>query len=151
MSEDVLPSGTNDIGMALQDHSFTVEGNLYMPGRALDDPIPQQFNDDGTPMTVADMLPLGYAGPLPTALPEFFGDFNLVNGMAWPKLDVAKGEYLFHYTNVSDSRFYVLQLSDPMVKVTLVGTDGGLLKDAKIISDGVDANDDGKTPEKLSL
>jgi spore coat protein A len=142
MSDGVLPSGSNEIGMALQDHSFTLEGKLYMPGRALDDPIPEQFNPDGTQMTVADMLPPGYTGPLPTALPEFFGDFNLVNGMAWPKLDVAKGEYLFHYTNVSDSRFYALQLSDPTVKVTLVGTDGGLLKDAKVISDGVDANAD---------
>ncbi len=106
-------------------------------GRALDDPIP------GTPDTVADMLPPDYSGPLPTALPEFFGDFNLVNGMAWPKLYVAQGEYLFHYANASDSRFYDLQLSDPHVKVTLVGADGGLLKDAKIISDGIDANNDG--------
>jgi spore coat protein A len=130
MFDGVLPSGGNEIGMALQDHSFTADGQLYVPGRALDDPIP------GTSDTVADMLPQDYAGPLPTALPEFFGDFNLVNGMAWPKLDVANGEYLLHYTNVSDSRFYDLQLSDPHVKVTLVGVDGGLLENAKIISDG---------------
>jgi spore coat protein A, manganese oxidase len=130
LTDQVLPSGANEIGMALQDHSFTADGKLYMPGRALDDPIP------GTADTVADMLPPDYTGPLPTALPEFFGDFNLVNGMAWPKLDVVKGEYLFHYTNVSDSRFYDLQMSDPNVKVTLVGVDGGLLKNAMIISDG---------------
>ena len=137
MSDGVLPSGGNEIGLALQDHAFTADGQLYVPGRALDDPIP------GTSDIVADMLPQDYAGPLPSALPEFFGDFNLVNGMAWPKLDVAKGEYLLHYTNVSDSRFYDLQLSDPNVKVTLVGADGGLLKNAIVISDGIDANNDG--------
>ena len=128
ISKGVLPSGSYEIGMALQDHSFTSEGALYMPGRALDDPIPQQTNPEGSQATVADMLPPDYTGPVPTALPEFFGDFNLVNGMAWPKLDVAKGEYLFHYTNVSDSRFCVLQMSDPHVKVTLVGTDGVCLR-----------------------
>jgi spore coat protein A len=138
LTDQVLPSGANEIGMALQDHSFTADGQLYVPGRALTDPIP------GTTDTVADIVPPGYAGPLPTALPEFFGDFNLVNGMTWPKLDVAKGEYLLHYTNVSDSRFYDLQMSDPNVKVTLVGVDGGLLKNAKIISNGLDANNDGK-------
>ena len=78
---------------------------------------------------------------------------SIVNGMAWPKLDVAKGEYLLHYANASDSRFYELQMSDPNVKVTLVGNDGGLLKNAKVISDGIDANNDGKpdTGENIIL
>ncbi|MBM3553537.1 MAG: hypothetical protein FJX45_17755 [Alphaproteobacteria bacterium] len=134
----ILPSGQYEVGMAIQDRAFTSDGQLYMPGASLDDPIP------GTEDTVGDVLPPDYNGPLPTALPEFFGDFNLVNGMAWPNLDVAKGEHLFHFLNGSDSRFYVLRFDDPHVKMTLVGTDGGLLRDAAVISDGVDAGRDGE-------
>lgn len=135
---EILPSGQYEVGLAIQDRTFTSDGQLYMPGASLDDPIP------GTEDTVGDMLPPDYNGPLPTALPEFFGDFNLVNGMAWPNLNVAKGEYLFHFLNGSDSRFYVLRFDDPRVKLTLAGTDGGLLRDAAVISDGVDTAGDGK-------
>jgi spore coat protein A len=72
----------------------------------------------------------------PTAIPEFFGDFILVNGMAWPKLEVDAGDYRFRMLDGSDSRFYVLQLDNPNVKVTLVGSDGGLLPNAVTVIDG---------------
>ena len=72
----------------------------------------------------------------PSIVPEFFGDTIVVNGMAWPKLDVAEGDYEFRLLNGSDSRFYVLEVSDPNVAVYLVGTDGGLLHQAITISDG---------------
>ena len=77
-------------------------------------------------------------------MPEFFGDTILVNGMAWPNLNVAAGDYEFRLLNGSDSRFYVLEVSDPHVAVYLVGTDGGLLPNAITISDGVDDGNDGK-------
>ena len=69
-------------------------------------------------------------------MPEFFGDFILVNGMAWPKFDADPGAYRFHLLNGSDSRFFVLQPDNPYVKVTLVGSDGGLLPQAITIMDG---------------
>lgn len=145
----VLPGGGYEVGLAIQDHAFTSDGKLYLPAK-LDDPLPQQF-DNGVQMTVADMIGPDAAAALQanpswngnSALPEFFGDVINVNGMAWPKLDVNKGEYLLHFANPSDSRFYVLNFSDPNVKVTLVGADGGLLKKAATISDGVDAGGDG--------
>jgi spore coat protein A len=56
--------------------------------------------------------------------------------MAWPNLNVAAGDYEFRLLNGSDSRFYVLKVSDPNVAVHLVGTDGGLLPHAVTISDG---------------
>ena len=56
--------------------------------------------------------------------------------MAWPNLTVSAGTYEFRLLNGSDSRFYVLRLDDPDVKVTLVGTDGGLLPHAVTIMDG---------------
>jgi spore coat protein A len=49
---------------------------------------------------------------------------------------VAAGDYEFRLLNGSDSRFYVLKVSDPNVAVQLVGTDGGLLPQAKTVIDG---------------
>ena len=94
---------------------------------------------DGSPMTVGDIVPQAFydanGEDAPSAVPEFFGDVILVNGMAWPKLDVAAGDYTFRLLNGSDSRFYVLKLDNPYVGVTLVGTDGGLLREARTIID----------------
>ncbi|QHO72484.1 spore coat protein A [Bradyrhizobium sp. CCBAU 051011] len=129
----VLPGGNYDLGMAIQDRAFTSDGQLYYPAYK-DDPLP------GTDMTVGDVVPQKFYDTFgedaPSAVPEFFGDTILVNGMAWPKLNVAAGDYEFRLLNGSDSRFYVLKVSDPDVAVHLVGTDGGLLPNAITISDG---------------
>jgi len=56
--------------------------------------------------------------------------------MAWPNLDVPAGDYEFRLLNGSDSRFYVLSVSNPDVAIYLVGKDGGLLPHELTISDG---------------
>ena len=137
--QGVLPSGSFDIGMAIQDRAFTSDGQLYYPAYQ-HDVLPGQFNEDGLPMTVGDVVPQAFyeanGDTAPSIVPEFFGDTILVNGMAWPNLTVSAGTYEFRLLNGSDSRFYVLRLDDPDVKVTLVGTDGGLLPHAVTIMDG---------------
>lgn len=128
----VLPGSAYEYGMAIQDRAFTADGQLYYPAFA-DDPLP------GTGETVRDVLPPDYealGGTYPSIVPEFFGDFILVNGMAWPTLEVAPADYRFRLLNGSDSRFYVLQLDDPSVSVTLIGSDGGLLPQAITMIDG---------------
>ena len=129
----VLPGGIYDLGMAIQDRAFTSDGQLYYPAFR-NDPIP------GTDETVGDMVPDAFydenGDDAASIVPEFFGDTILVNGMAWPNLDVAAGSYEFRLLNGSDSRFYVLTASDPDVAIYLVGTDGGLLSKAITISDG---------------
>lgn len=126
----VLPAAAFDTGLAIQDRSFTSEGHLYRPAFP-DDPIP------GAPgSTVRGELPDGYAGPFPSILPEFFGDFITVNVMAWPKMEVDPGDHRMRLVNGSDSRFYVLELDDPRVRMTLVGNEQGLLPRAIDISDG---------------
>jgi spore coat protein A, manganese oxidase len=129
----VLPSGDHDIGMAIQDRAFTKDGQLYYPAYKTD-PLP------GTHDHVKDAVPKEFykenGNDAPSIVPEFFGDTILVNGMAWPKLTVEAGDYEFRLLNGSDSRFYVLEVSDPYVAVHLVGTDGGLLHQAVTISDG---------------
>ena len=66
-----------------------------------------------------------------TWAPEFFGDTALVNGRAFPYLDVDQGIYRFRLYNGSNARFYRLALkvkSTGIIRPFLqIGTDGGLL------------------------
>jgi spore coat protein A len=104
-SRGKLPAAPYDLGLAIQDRMFTSNGELHYPSDA---------EEEGTDF------------PVPTILPEFFGDFILVNGMAWPVLDVEPREYRFRVLNGSDSRFYNLFLSSNQV-IQQIGTDNGLL------------------------
>jgi spore coat protein A len=82
-----LPTGPYEIEMAIQDKMFTASGALFYPS---------------TPDVVG--------APDPSHLPEFFGDVILVNGAAWPYLDVEPRQYRFRMLDGSDSRFYELRL-----------------------------------------
>jgi len=98
-----LPAGPYELGLAIQDRMFLDDGSLFIPS-----------------------MPEVEEGPEPSVLPEFFGDFILVNGKAWPYLDVEPRQYRFRLLNGSDSRFYHLYLSSghPFLQI---GTDQGLL------------------------
>ena len=98
-----LPAAPYDLGLAIQDRTFTSAGQLFYPS------APEAEDD-----------------PDPSALPEMFGDFILVNGMAWPILDVEPRQYRFRVLNGSDSRFYNLFLSSGQ-SFTQIGSDQGLL------------------------
>lgn len=104
-----LPAAPYDLGLAIQDRMFTSNGQLYYPS------VPEEEDDEDEE-----------GQPNPTILPEFFGDFILVNGMAWPVLDVEPRQYRFRVLNGSDSRFYNLFLSSNQV-IQQIGTDNGLL------------------------
>lgn len=107
---DNLPIGPYELGLAIQDRDFTADGQLYRPSMP---PLP--------------------GGPEPSILPEYFGSFILVNGMTWPVLDVEPRQYRLRFLNGSDSRFYDMWLSDPLLvggavpTMTQIGTDSGLL------------------------
>lgn len=97
-----LPSGNYEIPIVIQDRMFTSDGQLYYPSQ------PEEAGQ-----------------PNPSVLPEFFGDFILVNGKTWPVLDVEPRKYRFRFLNGSDSRFYVLYFSDSIPFIQ-IGSDGGL-------------------------
>jgi spore coat protein A len=99
-----LPAVPYDLGLAIQDRMFTASGQLYYPAS------PEEADD-----------------PDPSTLPEMFGDFVLVNGMAWPVLDVEPRQYRFRLLNGSDSRFYNLFLSTGQQFIQ-IGSDQGLLR-----------------------
>jgi spore coat protein A len=111
----VLPGGPYEIEVVIQDRMFTEDGQLFYPSE--DPEIEPGF----------DPLPEG-----PSAIAEFFGDFILVNGVAWPMLEVEPRKYRFRLLNGSDSRFYVLEFRDDQMNGTAqsfyqIGTDVGLL------------------------
>ncbi|MEG9326827.1 multicopper oxidase domain-containing protein [Salinimicrobium catena] len=105
-----LPSGDYEIPLVIQDRRFYENGELYYPYKVeeLEDPLEKPLNTDGV-----------------TVLPEMFGDFILVNGKAWPFLEVEPRKYRLRLLNGSDSRFYDLFL--PGITFYQIGSDGGLL------------------------
>jgi spore coat protein A len=58
---------------------------------------------------------------------SFFGDVMVVNGKAWPYLDVERRKYRFRVLNGSNSRSYRLQLGDGTASFYQIGSDGGFL------------------------
>lgn len=108
-SGDKFPAPPYELPLIIQDKMFNANGSLAYPPNA-------------TP-----------AAGTPTQgkwVPEFFGDVAVVNGIAWPNLDVEQGKYRFRVYNGSQSRFYKLSLVAPggtKVAYQQIGTDGGLL------------------------
>ena len=100
-----LPAAPYDLGLAIQDRMFTSDGQLYYPSMSEEEEGGQ---------------------PNPSILPEFFGNFILVNGKTWPVLDVEPRQYRFRVLNGSDSRFYNLFLSGNLA-IQQIGSDDGLL------------------------
>ncbi len=96
--------------IVIQDRMFTDDFQLYFPSN---------------PLTAAELFgPADY--PNPTIMAELFGDHILVNGQAWPVLDVEPRLYRLRFLNGCDTRFLNMQLGGGM-KFYVIGTDQGLL------------------------
>ena len=101
-----LPKYPYEVPLLIQDRQFLENGELFYPSVDPDNPM----------------------APNPTHLPEMFGDVVLVNGKAWPVLDVEPRKYRFRIVNGSDSRVYDMRLSNgaPFIQI---GCDLGLLNE----------------------
>ncbi len=99
----LLPSGEYEVPLAIQDRSFYTDGSLYYP------PVGN----------IPDVHPYWQ--------PTFLGNTILVNGQAWPNMDVKQGQYRLRILDGSNSRFYQLSFSNGM-SFTQIGSDGGFLK-----------------------
>lgn len=104
IKNNILPSGDYEKELVIQDKSFTVEGELFYPEEKNTTP-PGMPNRTGA-----------------------YGDFILVNGMAWPKLEVEPRKYRLRLLNGSDSRFYKLGFYDSQKKIYLIGSDQGFVE-----------------------
>lgn len=120
----VLPAEPYEVEIVIQDRMFNENGQLFFPAYPDEGPYEDFIDGEG-----AVLPPDKFPGGGPTALAEFFGDVILVNGKAWPKLDVEPRKYRFRFLNGSDSRFYVLKFANGVSYETfyVIGTDDGLL------------------------
>jgi spore coat protein A len=109
-----LPGVDEVIPIVIQDRMFDTNGQLFFPadsnGGELWTPDPEH----------------------PYWVPEFLGDTIVVNGKAWPYLEVEPRRYRFLFLNGSNARTYELFLGDPArgnsgLPFQVIGTDGGYL------------------------
>lgn len=101
--QTALPKGEYEVPLAIQDRTFLTDGSLYYPAKGL--------NPDVNP----------YWQPM------FLGNTIIVNGEAWPNMNVKQGQYRFRILDGSNNRFYTLSFSNG-IPFTQIGTDGGYLK-----------------------
>ncbi|MBI5532166.1 MAG: multicopper oxidase domain-containing protein [Deltaproteobacteria bacterium] len=116
------PAGTRyyEIPIAIQDRTFRQDGSFYYPGSRKD------FD--------------GYEGPYvpetnvhPIWNPEFFGNVMVVNGRAWPVLEVEPRLYRLRLLNGCDSRFLVLHFDNAGITFHQIGAEGGLISGAPAV------------------
>ena len=100
-----LPGPAEIVPIVLQDRMFDTNGQFYFPG-----------NDENGVFTPNPEHPYW--------VPEFVGDAIVVNGKAWPFLNVEPKRYRFLFLNGSNARTYDLVLPVPMY---VIGSDGGYL------------------------
>jgi spore coat protein A len=101
--EQLLPQGEYDMPLAIQDRSFYSDGSLYYPTEGVNPAVHPYWQD------------------------TFLGNTIIVNGEAWPNMNVNQGLYRFRILDGSNARFYQISLSNGMA-FTQIGTDGGYLK-----------------------
>jgi spore coat protein A, manganese oxidase len=107
IEQNRLPRGPYEAELVIQDRMFYPDGRLAYPD-------------------IPDSSPNWPGGP--SIQPEFFGQVILVNGKAWPHMDVEPRQYRLRLLNGSSSRFYRLSVNGKWpFPVTQIGTDGGFL------------------------
>jgi spore coat protein A len=109
INSNQLPSGSQEIELAIQDKMFYPDGSLAYPD-----------------------VQSGHGNkPFEQIEPEMFGKVICVNGKVWPYLNVERKQYRFRIVNASDSRFYHFTLPTGStagnLNFTIIGTDDGLL------------------------
>ena len=113
-----------EIPIAIQDRTFTAEGELFYPdSRAFFEGLdPSQLQIPFMP----DPACGGDSDVAPIWNPEFFGNSMVVNGNTWPSLNVKRRRYRFRLLNGCNSRFLILRMSNGL-PFWQIGNEGGFL------------------------
>lgn len=140
---DPVRNSIREIPVVIQDRSFNADGSLFYPSRRAFfeglDPAGLIIDFAGDEDDPTDIAPLWN--------PEAFFNVMVVNGVSWPKLDVAQALYRFRLLNGCNSRFLNLSafkvdpatgLIDPTRELPFyqIGTDQGTLPNVVKISTG---------------
>jgi spore coat protein A, manganese oxidase len=105
-----LPHGKYEMPLSIQDRNFHADGSLKLPSE--------------TPVQT---------GTSSSWLSQYYGDVILVNGLAWPNMNVDRGQYTFKILDGSDARWYDLSLSNGM-PFTVIAADGNYLRNPLTIT-----------------
>lgn len=115
IAQNKIPSGAQEIELAIQDKMFYPDGKLAYPD------VQSLVMDPAAPFR-----------PDANIEPEMFGKVICVNGKVWPYLNVERKQYRFRIVNASDSRFYHFTLptgtAAGSLNFTIIGSDGGMLE-----------------------
>jgi spore coat protein A len=113
-----------EIPIAIQDRSFTEDGDLYYPdNRAFFEGLRRsELQIPFAPQRACH----GPSDVAPIWNPEFFGNVMVANGVSWPSLDVQARRYRFRFLNGCNSRFLILRM-DNGLPFWQIGNDGGFL------------------------
>lgn len=107
--DPVLPSGSYEVPLAIQDRSFYTNGQF-------------NFGPEG----------YGVNKDHPLWNPEYFGNTMMVNGKIWPNLNVNQTLYRFRVLDGCNARFlnfsFVDTTTGQLVPFTMIGDEGGFLK-----------------------
>jgi FtsP/CotA-like multicopper oxidase with cupredoxin domain len=103
-----------EIPLVIQDKNFTEDGELSYPASRHD------YDQYTGPVFPDSDVP-------PIWGPEFIGDTILVNGRAWPFLEVEPRLYRFRILNAADARTFMLELDRVDIPFVKIGVDGGFM------------------------
>jgi FtsP/CotA-like multicopper oxidase with cupredoxin domain len=109
-------SAIREIPIVIQDRSFNADGSLFYPdNRAFFEGLKAQGTSEtpnaqfpGAGELQIDFAPTSDIAPIWN--PESFFNVMVVNGVSWPRLDVAPAAYRFRLLNGCNSRFLNLAL-----------------------------------------
>ncbi|MEI7995053.1 MAG: multicopper oxidase domain-containing protein [Methylococcaceae bacterium] len=120
VSRGMIPTGQYEIPLIIQDKTFVsdaAKSKGYPWGNVGDLWYPWEYEANPDRTGRWDYGPTVDPGgkwttppPYPSIVPEFFGDTIVINGAAYPYLQVEPRHYRFHILNGSQARFYNLQL-----------------------------------------
>jgi FtsP/CotA-like multicopper oxidase with cupredoxin domain len=133
-----------EINIAVQDRSFKKNGNLFYPKtRAFFEGLePRDLHIPFAPDS--DIAPIWN--------PEAFFDVMVVNGVAWPQLEVAPALYRLRFLNGCNSRFLWLKFGDPDVEVYQIGAEQGFLAEPVLMNElDLDQSGDGTAQLLMAL
>jgi len=102
-----LPSGDHELPLMITDRAFDSNNQLTYPS--------------------VDPSLLGTPGVRAEYVGGVLGDVMLVNGTAWPFLDVDRASYRLRILNACNARRLDIRLDPPDADLTQIGSDGGLL------------------------
>ncbi len=125
LPDGVLPNGSRELPLVIQDRSFNANGSLFFPAsRSFFGDVPE----GGPYIPTTDVSPIWN--------PEFFGNTMVANGRTWPALRVEARRYRFRLLNASNTRVLMLRVvRDPLatrpapsaLSIWVIGADGGFL------------------------